>query len=196
MDLASRLKRLQRYYIGSAALFALLVVAVIVLHSYAKGQEELVRRLTQANHNLQQMRTATHDIRATLQRFSQLFPADRARQSPELLLFARVDEIKAGFPRAETAIGSIEARPDELALVFSVKGTMENYDAFLTSLGQLEGSVLPVVQFRNLVISQEAVQERQEITYLLDGVTKFPQSQTAAPEPAAEPASGQGERRR
>jgi hypothetical protein len=179
MDLNARLARLQKIYIITASVFALLVATAVVVHKYDKSRDELVRKLQKAKTNIGLMRNATADTRQLLTSFCALIPPGQAAYSPERLLFARVDELKSSFPDALLTLGNLEDKGDEFSLSFVCRGTMVDYSAFLGRLGRLESSVLPVVQVKSLAITQAEEHDQQQVIYQLDGFVKMPKSAAA-----------------
>ena len=173
-DLTQEIGRLQKRYIAAALLLGLLTVTAVALHKYETACGATVKGLQAAKGNLRQMREANGNILATLRRLDTLFPPQLASLSSEQLLYKRLDEIKLLFRGADITIGSIEDQGDHQAITFGIKGEMQNFQLFLNAIGDMEQTILPIVQIRSLHIAQEEIQQRLAISYQVDGQLRFP----------------------
>jgi hypothetical protein len=183
VDLDTDLRLTQKRYTIATVIFALLTVSAIVLHKYDVGCLATVKSLQTAKKNLRLMRDTSASITATLRNLQTLFPADRARLSAEQLLFGKIDDIKLRFRDADMTIGNIETQSSYLAITFALKGVVQNYPLFLDAVGEMERTVLPVVQIKTLNLSQAEVDHTPSITYQVDGLLKFPVAGTAEQPP-------------
>jgi hypothetical protein len=174
MELERNLKKMERLFLFSAVAAIILLSVLAGVRKLERCQTERVAGLRQAKANLVLMQQNAADMEQTAAQLALLTPAQVRERSPETLLYGKLDEIKALFPKAGLTVGGIEDSPEGLKLPFTLKLIDTDYTAFVNGLGRMRAAAIPFVAVRNVVIAQAADQGKPVVTYDVEGTVSVP----------------------
>jgi hypothetical protein len=160
-------------------LFAVIASAAAALARYNQGLGVMLVKQRSIKANLDQMRSSTVNINQSVAEFRRLLPAGYGTSSPELLMFARMDEIKQTIRPSDISVKPVETKEGVLTVEFSLKLNNPDFSKLVNTLGQLETSIFPFVSIRSVAIEQSSPGLLSGIMVVVEGAVLMP-AQTAA----------------
>lgn len=136
-------------------------------------KEQSLKKL-QASHrtivaNLPRMVEDTRLLREQVQNFRRLVPPATGGISTELLLFSRLDQIKAALPSAVMTASNLEKKDGVASVGFSLKIPLPVYPTAINSIGRLQTETFPFV-----VINKVSVDALAAGQFSVDGSVTMP----------------------
>jgi hypothetical protein len=160
-------------------IFAVIASAAAALARYNQGLGTMLVNQRNIKANLEQMRSSTVNINRSVAEFRRLLPSGYGTSSPELLMFARVDEIKQTIHPSEINVKPVETKEGALAVEFSLKLNSPDFSKLVNSLGQLETSIFPFVSIRSVAIDQSSLGLLNGMTVVVEGAVLMPAPSTS-----------------
>lgn len=128
-------------------IFALLGSTLALLIRKGQAQRQLLTLHTRILTNLALMQSETALLQQQLATFRQALPADLGSQSPELLLYTRLDQIKSQLQPSEMTVTGLETKEGTTSVGFSMKVPASRYNELVNGMGRLQNGFVPLVDF-------------------------------------------------
>ena len=138
--------------------FITLGVALALLLRINQSRQALREQHTTILANLPRMQAETAAIQQQMTTFRRTVPADLGSRSPELTLYARLDEIKLQLQPLEMAVTAPESKDGVLSIGFNLKLPLARYNALINGMGQLQTTLLPFVVFKELTLDAKTAE--------------------------------------
>lgn len=171
-----RTRRLARR-LSLALLLAL--VAGCLLALAARRQQSLQEMLayrTRIKANLGAMHENSRLLQQQTAAFRNLLAADDDRQSPELRLFQRIDQIRMQLKPLDLQVTPVETNEGVIGLGFTMRLPLASYAAAVNAMGRLQAEGLPLTVFRSATFSNLPGTE-----FTLEGAVQLPARQEVRP---------------
>lgn len=163
------------------ALFTLLGSALAASIRYRTMLATTITNQETIARNMTRMRTTAQEVEKTVAGFKQLLPPGYGSQSPERLLYKRLDELKSALQLADMTIKTIENKEGILSLGFMASLPLRNissYSTVLNQLGRQETLAFPFVSIESVIVEQATSGTAGGLQIKIDGAVQMP-----APEP-------------
>ncbi|CAH2032359.1 hypothetical protein [Trichlorobacter ammonificans] len=150
--LLARTRQASRHLIVLLALCTLLgiLLAVMVRTEQSLARLKVSHRTIVAN--LPRMVEDTRLMQEQIANFRQLVPAGGGERSTELLLFSRLDQIKAALNSGEMTVSALEKKDGSASIGFSLKLPLPSYPTVINALGRLQTETFPFVVVTKVVV--------------------------------------------
>lgn len=150
-------------------LFMLLGVTLAVM---IRKEQSLVKLRTSHRSitaNLPVMEEDTRRIREQMANFRRLIPAENGGRSLELLVFSRLDQVKAALPQSTMTVFPLEKKDGNASVAFSLKVPIQNYATAINIVGRLQTETFPFV-----IINRVALDAVNSGQFSIDGSVVMP----------------------
>ncbi len=135
---------------------ALLGTALALLLRKEQAQRRLAALHGRILTNLPLMAAETANLQREVTAFRQGLPGTLDRRSPDLLLYTRLDQIKALLQPSEMTITGVETGNGRKTISFNLKVPAARYSALVNGMGQLQTELFPFVEFREITLNPTA----------------------------------------
>jgi hypothetical protein len=152
----------------AAALFLALATTVAIQERSRRVLERTHGELNRARGRLAQVKEASLNRRNALTTLKSLLDTG-AGTSPELLIYGKADEIKAGLKPDDMAIGSLEKKEGNVSLPFTLKFTNPNYCDLLTAVSRLQQAAYPFTMVNSITLAQSEKNGKGVLEFTLTG---------------------------
>ena len=139
----------------AVSIFALIGSSLAALARYEQSLKKRSGIHNKISINISQMRASTAETKETVAKFNQLLPSGYGTKSQDLLIFSKIDLMKAAINPVEMSVTPPEEKEGLLAVGFTLKLKDKNYSALLNQLGSLETSAFPFISFTEISIIKE-----------------------------------------
>lgn len=151
--LKTRNRQLAIRFTVTLLIFILLGSALALTLRKVQSQRQLLTLHTKILANLPLMQTETTNLRQQVAAFRQALPPGLGSRSADLLLYARVDQIKSVLQPSEMTVTGPESKDGVQTLVFTLKVPLARYSALVNDMGQLQTELFPFVDFREISLA-------------------------------------------
>jgi hypothetical protein len=138
--------------------FVVLGVTLALLLRTNQSRQALRDQHARILANLPLMQTETATIQQQMADFRRTLPAGLGSRSPELTLYARLDEIKRTLQPLEMTVTTPESKDGVLSIGFNLKLPLARYNALVNGMGQLQTTLIPFVDFRELSLDAKTAE--------------------------------------
>lgn len=144
--------------------FVVLGVVCALLLRAVQARQALREQHTSILANLPRMQAETATIHQQMAAFRRTMPADLGNRSPELSLYSRLDEIKRTLQPSEMTVAAPERKDGLLSIGFNLKLPLTRYSGLINGMGQLQTTLVPFVDFRELALDAKTAEGAITIT--------------------------------
>lgn len=148
-----RNRQLAARFIMTLVLFILLSSTLALILRKVQAQRQLLTLHTSILANLPLMQAETVNLRQQVAAFRRALPAGLGSRSADLLLYARLDQIKSVLQPGEMTVTGPETKDGVQTLVFNLKVPMSRYSSLVNGMGQLQTELFPFVDFREITLA-------------------------------------------
>ena len=148
-------KRQTRNLLFAVLFFTLLATSLAVVLRYRQTLVKLAASQQSIKKNLPQVRATTTELQSAINSFKLRLPGGHDRQSTELTLYNRLDEIKSKFTEGILQVKESKSDNGMIELGFDLKQTNPSYSSLLNIIGTLETSIFPFVNIKSVSISAD-----------------------------------------
>ena len=156
------------------ACFTVLACAAAALARYNQGLDQMLVKKRNIKSNLERLLASTIEIRNSNESFRRALPPGYGSRSAELLMFAKMDEIKNMLKPSEIQVKPVENKEGSLSVEFSLKIKNPAYTGLVNSLGQLETSMFPFVSVRSVSIETSTADLSDSTLITIEGAVLMP----------------------
>lgn len=142
----------QRFAI--AALISLIATSALVQQKRShQTLEKTQASLIKAESGLDRVKDAIENRRTALATMRAQFGQEQ-NNSPETILYGKVDELKARFNPNDMTIAAIEKKGGEASIAYTLTFINPEFNALLNTISTLQGSVFPLTPVSSVTIAQ------------------------------------------
>lgn len=165
----SGLKPLKRLFFIAAAL--LLVVATLCVNQTRRHRllQTTLKELTRAQRGLVQVKAANVNRRQVLAALQSQFGQGTLHSSPEMILYRKVEEIKASLRPEGMTFTAIGKKGSEASLQYTLTFNNLEYNTLLNTVGSLHNSVFPLTPVSSIAVTQSGAKESGGVSYIVTG---------------------------
>lgn len=138
--------------------FIVLGITCALLLRTVQSQQALHDQHTTILANLPRMQAETADIQRQMANFHRTVPTDLGSRSPELTLYARLDEIKRTLQPLEMNVTPPESKDGVLSIGFNLKLPLSRYSQVINGMGQLQTVLIPFVDVKQLSLDAKTAE--------------------------------------
>ena len=135
---------------------ALLLGMAIVCVSQLRSRlllEKTLESLTRAQSGLAHVKEANTNRRHALTALQSQFGQGAQNSSPEMVLYGKIDEIKARLNPDDMTITSVEKKGGEASLQYTLSFNTTDFNTLLNAVSYLYGSLFPLAPVSSVVIT-------------------------------------------
>jgi hypothetical protein len=165
------------------ALFILLSAALAASVRYRTMLATTIVNQGTISRNMNRMGTTAREVEKTVAEFKRLLPSGYGSQSPEQLLYTRLDELKSTLQLADMTVKKMENKEGVMSLGFSASLPLRNalsYSAALNRLGQIETLAFPLVSIESFILEQTPAGTAEGLQIKIEGSVQTPAPQAGA----------------
>jgi len=129
-----------------------------------QSQRQLLALHTRILANLPLMQAETNNLHQHVAAFRQALPADLTARSPDLLLYARLDQIKSSLQPSEMTVNAPEHKDGTHIIDFTLKVPFSRYSALVNGMGQLQTELFPFTDFKEITLAPTAAESTIMVT--------------------------------
>jgi type II secretory pathway pseudopilin PulG len=148
---------------------AFLCLAVATLWTDQKRSRRIQLR---AQDGLSLVRQATENRRDVLASLRKALPEEPGNDSPEGLIYGRIDQINARLKPDEMTIATLERRGGELSLQYTLLFVDPGYCELLNAVGYLQQGTFLFTPVNSLAVSRNG---KGGISYVIKGTVLLPE---------------------
>ncbi|MBF0327976.1 MAG: hypothetical protein HQL10_02350 [Nitrospirae bacterium] len=130
------------FYICSILILTGVIIAISLAIRHKQALAEDIISLQNIKSNLVKMKNAPEIINAALEDIKKAIP-EKDIKTPEVLVFAAVDELKAKFEGSDVSFTAIENKGVEIIMPVTIKGSFDDYTDFTNKVGNLQAWKTP-----------------------------------------------------
>jgi hypothetical protein len=165
-DNITPLKR--RFFIAAGLVLILAVAGVSLLRSrrlLAKTHESLTR----AQSGLDRVKAANANRRLVLATLKSQFGQSAQNSSPEIILYGKVDQIKARLNPDDMTITAIEKKGGEASLQYTLAFNNPDFNTLLNAVNYLQEIVFPLTPVSSIAVAQSEVRGVAGVSFKVSG---------------------------
>jgi hypothetical protein len=174
------LKRLLVYYCVAALVLVLTISGTLILNAYCDFLYDSVNRLLAIKVGYVKMKDATEEIRRSAEKVKAIIPPGVLEESPDRLIVASLDTVKARFRNDEVVIAGIAHKDTEVSLPVTIKGRLNDYSGFVNDIGFLQAMKFPFFSVMNVALKKTEESGTESVVYEITGELRFPKLQGGA----------------
>lgn len=162
-----RPSKMRFYY--AAMLFLIVAVACTGLARARRQQEKTLSELVRAKAGFDKLKEANVNRRQALATLKVQLGSSSEKNSPELLIYGKLDEIKARLKPDDVTVAAIERKGGEVTLPYTIKFSNQDYSTFLNAVSYLQESALPLTPVNAITISQTETTGKSGVLFTITG---------------------------
>lgn len=168
------IRPLKRRLLMATALFLVLATACAFQERERRKLEKTHKELARAKDGLARVREATRNRREALAALRSQLGQELESNSPERLIYGRIDEIKTRFKPDDMAITAMEKKGGDASIQYTLKFNNSNYCDFLNAVGYLQRTVFPFTPVDSITVSQGELNGKGIVAFTVNGKVLSP----------------------
>lgn len=157
-----------RFFIAAALLLALAVACVLQLRSRLL-LEKTSAELTMAQSGLARVKSAGANRRQVLTALQSQLGQDSQKNSPEIIIYGKVDELKTHLNPDDMTITAIEKKGGEASLQYTLTFTKADFNHLLNSVNYLQRAVFPLSPVTSIAVTQSESKGTAGVSFKVTG---------------------------
>ncbi|TAN41671.1 MAG: hypothetical protein EPN22_14400 [Nitrospirae bacterium] len=125
------------FYVCSVLVLTGIIVAISLSIRHNQALSADVTSLQNIKSNLAKMKNAPELINAAIEDIKKAIP-EKDIKTPEVQVFAAVDELKAKFQGSDVSFTAMEQKSNEIIMPVIIKGSFDDYTDFTNVVGNLQ----------------------------------------------------------
>ena len=163
------IRPLKRVFLITAVLFLALATTFAVQEKNRRVKEKTLAELARAREGLSRVKEAAMNRRRALTALKSQLVTNMESNSPERLIYGKIDELKARLKPDDMTIGTLKKEGGDVSLPFTLKFTNPNYCDLLNAVGHLQHEVFPFTPVNSIAIAQGEHDGKGVVEYTIDG---------------------------
>ena len=153
----------------AAALFLVVAVVCVGQARNRRLQEKTYTELLRAKSGLDKLKQANLNRRHALTTLKAQLGNNSETNSPERLVYGKLDEIRERLRPDDLTVASIEKKGGEVSIPYTLKFTNHDYNTFLNAISYLQEGTLPLAPVSSIVISQAVDAGKNVVLFTVTG---------------------------
>lgn len=125
------------FYVCSVLILTGVIIAISLSIRHNQALSADIISLQNIKSNLIKMKSAPELINAAIEDIKKAIP-EKDIKTPEVQIFAAVDELKAKFAGSEVSFTAMEQKSSEIIMPVLIKGAFDDYTDFTNVVGNLQ----------------------------------------------------------
>jgi len=163
------LKPLKKRFFITALLFLIAAITFVTLQRNRRQLEKTFDNLTRAQVGLTRVKEANANRRQVLTALKSQFGHGTQNISPEMVLYGKIDEIKARLNPNDMTIATVEKKGGEASLQYTLAFSNQDFNNLLNAINYLHGSVFPLAPVNSVAITQSEAKGSGEASFKVTG---------------------------
>lgn len=156
------------FYLAALLLFVVAVASVSQFRT-RKVREKTLIEMTKAQEGLTKIKASIANRKQALATFRSQLDQNSRAASPEMILYKKFDELKAGLAPADVTMGGIEKKGGEASLPFAATFTNPDFNVLLNTVSALHSSTFPMTPVSAISVAQADSKSSGGIIYRITG---------------------------
>ena len=163
--------------------FSLLATVLALSIRYKAMLTATITRQDTIVRNISAAQATARETEKIIAEFNRLLPPGYGSQSPERLLYSRLDSLKESLQSADMMVKAIENKEGMLSVEFSATVQLNNsssYATVLNLLGRQESLAFPFVSINSVTVDSSAAEPSGGLQMKIEGTALTPAPVTGA----------------
>ncbi len=165
----NNLKPLKNRFFVVAGLFLIVAIAFVTAQRNRRQLESTFDNLTRAQGGLTRVKEANANRRHVLAALKSQFGQGAQIMSPEMVIYGKVEEIKARLNPDDMTITAVAKGGGEASLQYTLSFSNPNFNNLLNAISYLHGSVFPLTPVSSVAITQSDVKGTSGYSFNITG---------------------------
>lgn len=163
------LKPFKKRFFIAAGLFLIVAIAFVTVQRDRRQLERTFENLTRALGGLTRVKEANANRRQVLTELKSQFGQGIQNISPELIIYGKIDEIKARLNPDDMTITAVDKKGGEASLQYTLAFSNQDFNNLLNAISYLHGSVSPLTPVGSITITQSDVKRTGKTSFKISG---------------------------